>query len=133
MRVSAILPLLAIITAGCLNRPIPQGTEATAFDFRSSDVLSATAEPIDQGRLDTREGTPLYDAQLRLVLSDSGVRRLQHFAEMYDGQTVELRLNGEVLVPGVRVSQLRGGVREMSWLLGSLSEAEHFAASLEKQ
>jgi hypothetical protein len=133
MQLSTMLPLLAIIAAGCLNKPIPQGSEATAFDFRSSDVVSASAKPVDQSRLDTREGTPHYEAQLLLVLNDSGVRRLRAFAERSDGQTVELRVNGEVLVPSVGITQLRGGVREMSWFLGSMNEAQHFAASLNKQ
>src|SRR2546427_13261628 len=109
MRLALMLPLLAFIAAGCLNKPVRQGSEAGGFSFRSSDVVSATAEPIDQSRLDSREGTPHYEAQLHLVLNDSGMQRLQRFAKAHDGQTVELRINGEVFVPGVGVSQLIGG------------------------
>ncbi len=133
MRKSLILPLLALVAAGCLNKADHHGNNALAFNVRSSDVVSATAEAVDPSRLDTREGTPHFEAQLHLVLSDSGVERFKRFGEAHDGQTFELRVNGVVLLPGVGAGQLRGGAREMSWFVGSLDEAKHLAASLSKK
>ena len=129
---SLTLPLLTLVAAGCLTKGGHPGNNALTFNVRSSDVVSVTAESVDPSHLDTREGTPRFEAQLHLVLSDSGMEKLQRFVGAYDGQTFELRVNGKVLLAGVGASQLRG-IREMYWFVGSLDEAKRFAASLAKK
>lgn len=133
MRTSLTLLLLALVAVGCLNSSDHHSKNALAFNVRPSDVVTVTAEAADPSRLDTREGTPHFEAQLHVMLSDSGVERFQRFSEAHGGQTFELRVNGEVLLQGVGASQLRGGVREMWWFVGSLDEAKHLAASLTKK
>jgi hypothetical protein len=119
--------------AGCLDKADHHGSNALAFKVRSWDVVSATAVAVDPSRLDTRQGTPHFEAELHVVLCDSGVERFQRFSEAHDEQTFELRVNGVVLLQGVRASQSHGGVREMWWFFDSLDETKHFAASLAKK
>ena len=132
MRISITLLLLTLVAAGCVGGG-HHHSNALVFDVRSSDVVSATAEAVNPSHLDTREGTPHFGAQLHLLLSDSGVERLQRFVETCDGRTLELRVNGDVLLTSVGTTQLRGGAREMWWFVGSVDEARHFATSLAKK
>src|SRR6266478_8007880 len=83
------LPLLTFLAVGCAHDAGLPGNETLVFDFRSSDVAGAFAEDIDPTLLDTREGAPHYEAQLRLLLSDGGVKRFQRFNKAHHGQTFE--------------------------------------------
>ena len=119
-----------LLGVGCVHETDPSGNETLVFDFRSSDVAGAFAEDIDPRLLDTRDGAPHYEAQLRLLLSDGGVKRFQRFNKAHHGQTFELRVKGDVLLADVSANGERGPVRETLWFVGSMDEARRFADSL---
>ena len=109
------------------------GNDTPVFDFRPSDIATASAEAIDPSHIDTQEGAPHYEAELRLLLNDEGVKRFQRFNKSHDGQSFEVRVNGELLLSGIGANGQRGAVRDLSWLVASIEEASQFAASLNKK
>jgi len=85
-------------------------------------------ETIDPSHIDTQEGAPHYEAELRLLLTDDGVKRFQRFNKSHDGQSFEVRVNGEVLLTGIGANGQGGAVRDLSWFVASMEEAGQFAA-----
>src|SRR6266481_2854647 len=88
------LLLPTLLGLGCLHETGGLSNDMPVFDFRSSDVATASAEAIDPTHLDTQEGAPHYEAELHLQLNDGGVKRFQRFNKAHDGQTFEVRVNG---------------------------------------
>jgi len=127
------LLLLTLLGVGCVHEAGLLDNNTAVFDFRSSDIARASAEAIDPSHIDTQEGAPHYEAELRLLLNDGGVKRFQRFNKSHDGQTFEVRVNGEVLLTGIGANGQRGAVRDLSWFVGSMDEARQFAASLNKK
>ena len=128
-----LLSLLLLSLVGCLHETGGLSNDMPVFDFRSSDVATASAEAIDPTHFDTQEGAPHYEAELHLLLNDGGVKRFQRFNKAHDGQTFEVRVNGEVLLTGIGANGQRGAVRDLSWFVGSMDEARQFAASLNRK
>jgi len=115
--------LSTLLLTGCLHNSNRARSYESAFNIRSSDVVSASAEPLDPSK------STDYKAQLRVLLNAEGLSRLQQFMQARPGQEFELRINGEVLLPAVGTGAIPGGP-EISWYAGSLDEAKHLAASL---
>jgi len=128
-----LLSLLLLSLVGCMHEAGGLTNDTPVFDFRPSDIANATAETIDPGHIDTQEGAPHYEAELRLLLNDDGVRRFQRFNQSHDGQSFEVRVNGEVLLTGIGANGQRGAVRDLSWFVASMEEASQFAASLNRK
>src|SRR5262245_24636868 len=119
--------LLAFVTMmGCSMH-----TRLPVFNTRSTDVLTASAEPLDKSRLSASTNAPDFEAQIRIVFTEDGARRYVHFLEKHAGQDYEFQVNGKVLVPAVGAYRVR--VSEVLWFTRSMEEAQHFATSLNKK
>ena len=123
MRMFSAIFLSTLFLTGCAYNSNRPRSHEPAFNIRSSDVISASAEPRDPGK------STDYKAQLRLQLSAEGLARLQQFIQARHGQEFELRINGEVLLPAVGTGAIPSG-SEISWYAGSLGQAKRRAASL---
>ena len=123
LRMLSAIFLSTLLLTGCLHDSNRAGGYESAFNIRSSDVISASAEPRDPGK------STDYKAHLRLQLSAEGLARLQQFIQARHGQEFELRINGEVLLPAVGTGAIPSG-SEISWYAGSLGQAKRRAASL---
>lgn len=134
MRTFAALFLLSLVAAGCVRGPERDRSQGLVFNIRSSDVMSASAEPIDLSRFptSTHENAPVLKAQLHIMLNDDAAARFQRFNERHSGQDYELQVNGEALRAAVGAASGFGG-SEMWWFVGSVEEAERLAASLNKK
>jgi len=118
--------LSTLLLTGCLHNSNRARTYESAFNIRSSDVISASGEPLDPGK------STDYKAQLRVLLNAEGLLRLQQFMQAHRGQKFELRINGEVLLPVVGTGAIPGGP-EVSWYADSLDETKRLAASLNRK
>ena len=119
MRASTILVLSLLVGCSTPTHPL-------AFNIRSADVVTASAEP-----LDTSQVSADFKAQIHIVFQEEAARRFHDFTERHTGQLFELQVNGEVLLPAV--SARPAGGREASWFTSSMEEAQRFAASLNRK
>lgn len=126
MRMFSAIFLSTLLLTGCLHDSNRVGRYESAFNIRSSDVISAFAEPLDPGT------STDYKAQLRVVMTAEGLSRLQQFMQARRGQEFELRVNGEVLLPAAGTGAIAGGP-QISWYVDSLGEAQSLAASLNRK
>jgi len=126
MRLFPAIFLSTLLLTGCLHDSNRAGSYESAFNIRSSDVISASAEPLDPGK------STDYKAQLRVVMTAEVLSRLQQFMQARRGQEFELRVNGEILLPAVGTGAIAGGP-EISWYVGFLGEAQRLAASLTRK
>ena len=126
MRMFSAIFLSTLLLTGCAYNSNRARSHEPAFNIRSSDVISASAKPLDPGT------STDYKAQLRLLLTAEGLARLQQFMQARHGQEFELRINGEVLLPAVGTGAMPGGP-EVLWYARSLDEAKRLAASLNRK
>jgi len=123
-----------MIAAGCSSGTEQARNHGLAFNIRSADVVSATAEPLDLKGFRVNKDAPVFNAQLHIFLNDAAAERFRRFNEAHSEHTFELQINGKVLLPAIEAggSGASGG-REMAWFVSSMVEAKRFAASLNKK
>ena len=126
--------LLSLVMGGCLPQNERVLSHGLAFNIRSADVASATAEPLDLRGFHVNKDAPVFNAQLHIFLNDTAAERFRRFNEAHSEHTFELQINGKVLLPAIEAggSGASGG-REMAWFVSSMVEAKRFAASLNKK
>ena len=126
MRMFSAIFLSTLLLTGCLHNTNHTRSHESAFNIRSTDVISAYAEPLDPAM------STDYKAQLRVLLTAGCLSRLQEFMQARRGQEFELRINSEVLLPAVGTGAIAGGP-QISWYVDSLGEAQRLAASLNRK
>ncbi len=126
MRMFSAIFLSTLFLTGCLHDRNRAASYESSFNIRSSDVVNASAEPLDPAK------PADYKAQLRVLLNAEGLSRLQQFMQAHRGQEFELRINGEVLLPAVGTGAMPGSP-EVLWYALSLDEAKRLAASLNRK
>jgi len=112
--------LFLIFAIGCSTT-----THPLFFNIRSSDIETASAEP-----LEPKAG--VFKAQIHLVCHEKASQRFRDFMERHAGQEFELRFNGEVFAANVCATPVSEG-RDAWWYASSLEEAQHFATSLSRK
>ncbi len=120
-RMRLFVCLLAVTVIACAVSRTP-----LSFNIRATDVVSASAEPLDQKSV--TPGGPDFRAQIHIVFNEDGARKFQQFEGTHVGQNYELQIEGKVLLPLVSASGVAG--RDVWWFTTSMEQAQHFASLL---
>ena len=123
MKITALLLLPMLLSAGCST----PGTDATAqrpqFDIRSADVVAVVVYPSNESD---------HKAEILLDLTEDCVKRYAPFGKKHVRQDIDLLANGRLLLEGLYAPE-QIDTNITVFIFTSVEDARSLAESLNKK